>query len=224
MTEGRATVVLLHGLGRTHRSMGRLQRRLEAAGHPTWSCTYPSRREPIEGLAEYVARRVEAEVEGPLMAVTHSLGGILVRHLAERLPWERVVMLAPPNTGSSVARALQDLKLFRWLFGPAGQEVGDGARWPAPPSPFAVIAGTRGPSVGNPSSWLTGAMNLIDPEGPHDGTVSVAETRLAGMADFATVDASHTWIADHPRTAELVLAFLDWGAFELAEPDQSVSD
>ena len=43
--------------------------------------------------------------------------------------------------------------------------------------------------------------------------MTVAETRLPGMSDFALVDASHTWILDHPRTGELVVQFLEHGRF-----------
>ncbi len=209
------TVVLLHGMGRSQRSMARMRRRIEAAGYPTWSRTYPSRQQTIGELARTVADWIRTDLEGrPLAAVTHSLGGILVRHMAEELPWRRLVMVAPPNTGSSVARALKDLALFRWLYGPAAQDVAEGAQWPAPPDPFGVIAGTRGPSMGNPTSWVTGAFGLIESDGPHDGTVSVAETRLDGMADFVTVDASHTWITYDSTTIDLVLRFLEKGRFD----------
>ena len=211
-------MVLLHGLGRSARSMARLGNELRSAGYETWSRTYPSRRLPIGELAATVADWIRADLgERPLAAVTHSLGGILVRHMAQELPWRSVVMVAPPNTGSSVARALKDRALFRFLYGPAASDVADGNDWPAPPEPFGVIAGTRGPSMGNPTSWVTGVFSLIEPEGPHDGTVSVAETRLPGMADFTTVDASHTWITHDPATVTKVLSFLGTGRFRVAE-------
>jgi hypothetical protein len=46
---------------------------------------------------------------------------------------------------------------------------------------------------------------------PSDGIVTVAETKLPGMADFATVDASHTWIMNHPEVRAMVLEFLARG-------------
>jgi hypothetical protein len=42
----------------------------------------------------------------------------------------------------------------------------------------------------------------------------VEETRLAGMADFITVDANHTFIMDHDDTIRQVLAFLEGGRFD----------
>ncbi len=205
------TVVFLHGLGRTHRSMAGLRKAVEQAGYRTWARTYPSRRRSIDDLARTVAGWIAEELPGePLVAVTHSLGGILVRHMPE-LPWRGVVMLAPPNAGSRVARALRDNGLFRWYFGPAGQQVCDATAWPLPEGvPVAVIAGTAGATVGNPTSWLSqGLMRLLPPDEPHDGTVAVCETRLPTEIAFATVPASHTWIMDHPETRAHVLALLE---------------
>lgn len=212
----RPTVVLLHGLARTQRSMASLRRHLEAQGYPTWARTYPSRKRPVAELAELVAEWVLAEVPGEPACVTHSLGGILARHMGERVPWRRLCMLAPPNNGSRVARAMADNPLFKWVYGPAGQEVGDPAGWPVPRAPVAVIAGTVRRSVSNPPSWLTAGLGLIAADVPSDGTVAVEETRLAGMVDFATVEANHTWIMDHPQAREMILRFLETG--RLTEP------
>ena len=47
-------VVLLHGISRGKRNMRRLARYLEAAGYRTLSLDYPSMRQPIETLVEYI--------------------------------------------------------------------------------------------------------------------------------------------------------------------------
>jgi len=201
------TVVLLHGLARGHRSLSPVRRALERAGFPTWARSYPSRARPIADLARETAARIRDDVpDGELAAVTHSLGGILVRHMGALLPFRAVVMLAPPNRGSRVAQAFASHPLYRWFYGPAGAELADPSRWPPPPSPFAVIAGTRGLDPKNPVTWLT--RRAIPAAEPSDGTVTVEETRLDGMAAFATVDASHTFIARHPEVHALVLRFL----------------
>ena len=210
----RPTVVFLHGLARTHRSLGRLRRAVERAGYPTWARSYPSRRLGIEELGAALSRAILEDVgERELYAVTHSLGGIVVRHMKQSLRWRGVVMLAPPNRGSRVAAAFRDNPLFRWYFGPAGQQIHRGMEWPPPPSPFAVIAGTSALSPVAPPSWLTHALALFPPGEPSDGTVAVSETRLTGMADFITVPASHAWIMNHPDVPELVLGFLERGRF-----------
>jgi pimeloyl-ACP methyl ester carboxylesterase len=207
-------VLVLHGLARTRRSVSGLERAIAAAGYPTWSASYPSRQMSVEKLAEDVAARVQAEAPAEVYsAVTHSLGGIVVRHLAGRLPWRRVVMLAPPNRGSRLALALRDHPLYRWFYGPAGRDVTEPERWPAPPSPFAVIAGTKSTSIGNPVSWVTTGAQFFPPDSPNDGTVSVAETQHPAMAAFATVPATHTLIMNHPRAQALAIAFLREGRF-----------
>ena len=46
-----ACVVLLHGLGRTYRSMFSIEHALRDAGYATISVDYPSQSKPIEALA-----------------------------------------------------------------------------------------------------------------------------------------------------------------------------
>jgi triacylglycerol lipase len=204
-------VVLLHGLARRQGSMAGLGRVLEAGGFQTWATTYPSRKLSIADAAHAVADELAAAAAGrPLYAVTHSLGGILIRHMGDpRLDWRRIVMLAPPSQGSALAAALADNPLYRWLYGPAGVELRDGSAWPPPPAPFAVIAGTRRLAIGNPTSWTLGLR--LGAGRPHDGTVAADEARLPGMSAYAEIDATHTWIMNHPDAHALVLAFLRHG-------------
>jgi triacylglycerol lipase len=207
-------VVLLHGLARGQGSMARLGGFLRKHGFDTWSHTYPSRRHSITYLASAVTDKlVEVAGERPLYAVTHSMGGILVRHLQDpRLHWTRIVMLAPPNQGSRLAAGLVRNPLFRWFYGPAGSELADASTWPAPPAPFAVIAGTRNLALSNVTSWTLGRRF---PAGVrNDGTVTVDETKLPGMTAFAEVKATHTWIMNSPRVHQLVLAYLRRGSFD----------
>ena len=212
----RPLVVLLHGLARGHGSLARLDRRLREHGFATVRRTYPSRRHSIAYLAEAVTEWiVEAAAGRPVSAVTHSMGGVIVRHLHDpRIRWERIVMLAPPNQGSQLAAALIRNPVFRWYYGPAGSELADGARWPAPPAPCAVIAGTRGLAITNPTSWTMG--RRFGASTRHDGTVSVDETRLPEMTAFAEVDATHTWIMNDPQVHALVLRYLAAGTFSEA--------
>jgi len=206
-------VVLLHGLARGQGSMQRLARFLRREGFETWSHTYPSRQHSIAYLASALGDQiVETAGDRPVHAVTHSMGGIILRHLVEpRLSWSRIVMLAPPNQGSRLAAGLVRNPLFRWFYGPAGTELADASTWPPPPAPFAVIAGTRSRTLWNPTSWTVGRRF---PRGtPNDGTVAVEETKLAGMTAFAEVDATHTWIMNAREVHRLVLAYLSTGDF-----------
>jgi alpha-beta hydrolase superfamily lysophospholipase len=206
-------VVLLHGLARGHGSMARLGKVLRAAGFETWGRTYPSRRHSISYLAGELAEAiVEQAGPRPVCAVTHSMGGVIVRHLHDpRIHWQRIVMLAPPNRGSQLAAGLVGNPVFRWYYGPAGAELANGSTWPAPPAPFAVIAGTRNRALTNVTSWTMGRRFAAATK--NDGTVAVDETKLDGMAAFAEVDATHTWIMNDPKVHRLVLGYLRDGTF-----------
>lgn len=120
-------------------------------------------------------------------------------------------MLAPPNQGSQLAGDVAANPLFRWFYGPAGRELASASRGPAPPAAFAVIAGTRSRALTNPTSWTAG--RRFPPGVANDGTITVAETRLDGMADFTCVDATHTWIMNDARVHRLVLRCLRDGRF-----------
>src|SRR5262249_48898603 len=108
---GRELVFLLHGFGGRPVLMSRVARHLRLSNFDVRNWGYRSVRMPIEyntdRLRDQLARiAAEGEYSG-IHFVTHSLGGIVVRHVLDQsrltgVP--RVVMLAPPNAGSHVAR------------------------------------------------------------------------------------------------------------------------
>ncbi len=190
-------VVLLHGLGRTRRSLARIDRALERAGLATARLDYPSTRLPIEGHAAGVAEVLE-HVPRPraLSFVTHSLGALVVRQLLTHdAPWRealcRIVMIAPPNQGASLARRLDKGGLLRGILGPSYRQIAQGfARTlPVPGVPVAVFAGDV-PGV------------------PGDGLVTVEETRLPQMAEHHVVPAVHTFVMNHPDVIRRAVSFL----------------
>ena len=209
-------VVLLHGLMRSSASMNVMQRELDAAGFLTVNVDYPSRDHTVEELApiaieEGLAGCRAFESTERIHFVTHSLGGILVRQYLSQngIPeLGRVVMLGPPNQGSSAVDELEDVPGFDWLNGPAGRQLGkgeDSVPLALGPADFelGVIAGNR----------------TIDPitsavlENPDDGRVSVEDTKLEGMADFVVVEHSHAFMMRMQRTIELTIDFLRNGSF-----------
>ena len=209
-------VVLLHGLARSEASMLVLQQVLEFHHYHVVNETYPSEDAPIADLVQYVGRSAALCGSERMHFVTHSLGGILVRAwLAQGHPPNlgRVVMLAPPNHGSEVVDALRSNEFARDLAtvlnGPATTQLGTGADsvpnlLPAVDFDLGVIAGDL------PINPIGAAM--ID--GPNDGTVSVASTRVEGMADHITIPASHTLIMMNPEAMAEVLEFLRNGVFD----------
>src|SRR5262245_8537483 len=106
-------VVLVHGLGRTRRSMRPLVRPLERAGYRVLNIGHPSWRRGLPGLAGHVAPRLEAALGPPgagppprLHFVGHSLGCLIIRWIAAHRPPPgigRIVLLTPPNQGARAA-------------------------------------------------------------------------------------------------------------------------
>ena len=206
-------VILLHGLGRTRRSMGRLGRTLEARGFRTWSMTYPSRRCSLGELASIVGDRIEADCgDQPLMAVTHSLGGIVLRHLSDRFAWGPCVMLAPPNAGSRAAQWGQRFWIGRRLFGPVLGDLARADHWPPPPPRTLVIAGTRGLAWSSPPSWLFFCSRIFDRGEAHDGTVALSETRHGGADAHVSRVAGHSTIMLNPGVIDASIEWLSGGA------------
>lgn len=207
---GRAceTVVLLHGQGRTRVSMMLLEDRLEEAGYETVLYGYYVSTSTLDEITRGLMTRIAKKNRCPTYhLVGHSLGNIIARNgFREKFTYPgglgRIVMLAPPNQSAELARQLRDNKIYHWLTGDSGQKLGDEAFYASLPTPvveFGVIAGTAS---------FTG---LLD--GPSDGVVLVENTRLDGMADWVTVERSHTYIMNGEETFHYVDRFLGAGSF-----------
>ena len=209
-------VILLHGLCRTTRSMAKMEHALTNAGYRVRNVDYPSRTASVEQLADDAIGKAVADCQRDgavrIDFVTHSLGGILVRSYLARhtVPsLGRVVMLAPPNRGSEVADKLGWLFLYKWINGPAGDELGTGTK--STPNrlgptafPVGIIAGDR--SI----NWIN---SLLIP-GRDDGKVSVNRTKLAGMSDHIVVHATHPFIMRNHEVIQQTIQFLRTGAFD----------
>ncbi|MEE8167050.1 MAG: alpha/beta fold hydrolase [Myxococcota bacterium] len=212
----RDTVVLLHGLGRSAANMLILKWRLQARGYRVCNLDYDTRVNSIELAADAVYESLSDCVDSgrPVHFVTHSLGGLVLRSLLQRhaLPKQgRAVMLAPPNRGSEIADWIREFGFSDGLMGPLASQLGTGQddlaeRLPSPPIAFGVIAGDR---------WINPTGPLLLPA-PHDGTVSVASTRLEDMTDHLVLPYTHTFIMNAAEVADQVDSFLRTGKFQRA--------
>ena len=205
------TVVLLHGIFLNASSMFGMARFLRKQGYRVINLTYPSTRMTLEALAEDLHGRLAPQLppQGRIHFVGHSMGGLLIRaYLAKHAPANlgRIVMLGTPNQGSEVADRIKDWKLYRRFYGPAGQQLLTTAPLTYPALPVGIIgmiAGTRS------YDFIFGRFLPR----PHDGKVSVASTRLDGMADHITLPVSHTYMPWSGKVQAQVKAFLAMGSF-----------
>ncbi len=212
-------VVLLHGILRSHLSMARLESALKRKGYRTFNINYPSRRFPIEVLADRLHSRIQRfakSLSGNLHFVTHSMGGLITRaYLSQHRPANlgRVVMLGPPNKGSEATDFWKNIWLYKTLYGPAGQQLGTDAEGPAHWNdtvdyPLGVIAGNR--SADPFHSFLI--------PGKDDGKVSIESTRQEGMTDHIILSATHSLMMYNAEVIRQTLHFLEYEKFQRENP------
>ncbi len=191
---------------------------LDTAGFSVINLGYPSRKHPVEALAPLAinpaleaCQRLQAE---RIHFVTHSLGGILLRHYMQEIqenPIEnlgRTVMLGPPNQGSEVVDKLGTMPGFNAVNGPAGRQLGTDenaitTRLGAVDFEVGVIAGYRSINL---------FLSTLIP-GNDDGKVSVDATKVEGMKDFISLPTTHPMMMRNKTVMRQVKFFLTNGQF-----------
>lgn len=214
-------VLLLHGLGRTPAMFGKLKAALAAEGRTVVALRYRSLTEDVAAHGRWLNDLLDGHPSAAKVSfVTHSLGAVVLRAaLAQEPAWRgktalgRAVMLAPPNQGAMIARALDRWTPAGLILGPSLADVlGPGSLPAGLPEalPAAVIAGGCCGGRG---------FNPILP-GDDDGIVRVAETRHAG-AESLRIVTFHSFIAGNPETIAATRSFLESGRLPQPSEDRS---
>ncbi|MBC8210304.1 MAG: alpha/beta fold hydrolase [Gammaproteobacteria bacterium] len=209
-------VILLHGLARTPLSMQAMEYALQKQGYSVVNVSYPSRQLPVADLAiiaiEHGLQKCRQQNTSRIHIVTHSLGGILVRHYARDhaiAGLARVVMLGPPNQGSQVVDKLKKMPGFAFINGPAGLQLG--TRPEDIPKQLGPVNFELGVIAGEKS--FNPLLSTLIP-GRNDGKVSIEGTKIDGMRDFICLPVSHTFMMRNPETIRQTLHFLQHGSFD----------
>lgn len=203
------SVVGVHGLWMRGASMAVLRARFERHGFAFHDFSYASVATSLADNAAALAAFVDRVPGNTVHLIGHSLGGVLACAMLENgLPARlgRIVCLGSPLKGSRAAA-----RLARW---PGGQRLigkclcdvqarGGFAAWPA------------GVEVGSIAGrWPFGVGRLFGAFAePNDGTVAVAETSIAGLADHIVLPVSHVALLWSSAVAAQAEHFLLHGRF-----------
>jgi hypothetical protein len=215
-------VIALHGVLRTRGAMAGLCAFLEhAGGYTVLNMSYASTRNDLTSHALALGRVIQ-NLGGDVTEinfVAHSLGNLVIRRylgecyagrsgLAPDSRIRRIVMLAPPNQGSTFAVWFKNNAVMEMVWGDSIRQLSE--HWEeirpdlaVPRCEFGILAGGLG-NPGGRNRWLDGDDDLV---------VSVEETKLGGARDFATIPRYHGKIMDDPTAQRYVLSFLQNGFF-----------
>jgi pimeloyl-ACP methyl ester carboxylesterase len=204
-TQPKQVVVLLHGLFATRRSMGPAGIRLEQAGYLVVNWGYPTFLRSVEQHASALLPTLCALEDDPatesISFMTHSMGGILARYVLQLRNFakvKRLVMLAPPNGGSHLARiSLGPLKRV-----------------------LPAIAQLSESSDGLPKRLVESRnveIGII--AASSDFVVRLANTVLPNQRDHCIVKSNHFELPRHAEAITKTIQFLQYGRFE---PTQTV--
>jgi len=191
-------VVVVHGIAGKRLWMQPLSMRLRKSFRVV-NFSYFS----VAGSIDYHAQRfsrflTNLKHDGPVNIVAHSMGSIVTRAaLATERPsrLNRVVLLAPPNSGSPVARILNY-----------------GLGWAC--RPLSDLSSSDTSYVNQMPSRLTCETGVIAAR--YDVVVPVQSTRMAGLMDHVTITSTHNTMLFSSRVGQLVTRFLNHGRFVAA--------
>jgi Alpha/beta hydrolase family len=232
LSSSQATVLLLHGLGRTPLSLRRMARGLEASGFRVLNFAYPTRTLGLAALIDVVGKRLQevaasGEARPVLHGVGHSLGGVVLRALlaGPPAPWraERLVTIASPHRGARLVAPLLRRRTMRRWFGPVLADLA----WDSTALQALAARASGAIEVGAiygagrsrplaPAAWINARLGLIDTDGTVEAGSACGAPWWPPFDDCLEVWCGHTFIAADPEVVRQTIAFLRNGRFDHA--------
>lgn len=197
-------VVLIHGLMRTSTSMFFLKYYLKKQGYEVYSYNYPSAKRTLDEhslqLNHFLHQLIAQHPTQPLYLVTHSMGGIIARKALANLPEKQMkyigglIMLAPPNQGSSLAQfTLSIIPGLSYFIKPLPELSTQNKNYlhqlPVPKIKIGIIAGR------------------------YDAKVPPHSAYLEGQQPPVVVNSTHTFIMNNAEVKRLITRFIEKGTF-----------
>lgn len=199
-------IILIHGLMRTSKCMQGLASYLNREGYEIFLYEYASTEYTIKEHGSHLKKFIETIITShphkKLHFIGHSLGGIIAREALAQLTQEQLnvcvnlIMLAPPNRGSRLARFF--VRTFPFT-----------AKFVRPLTELSSDEEAYIHQVAIPEKINIGVI-----AGRFDAKAPPAFTHLKGQKDFLVVNAVHTFIMNHPKCRKAILHFLRVGVFQ----------
>ncbi len=205
------SVVGLHGFMKERYSLLPIAWKLLPRGFEVYLWNYPTREYTIEchasHLVDYLCCVASRKPGQPIYFYTHSFGALILR-AALNMPGcppearcGKIVLVAPTNTGSTLARRFSTNPAARLILGKAGRQLMDydlgmieRCFGVFPPTvEVLVMSGSRGNNY-----WFTT---------PNDGWVSIDETALTTPYQWVNLRYTHSQLLEAPLSINYIVNF-----------------
>jgi len=216
-------IVLLHGLGRSPRSMNKLAQYFEDQGYQTLNLGYNAITNEYVTILEQLNQQVKNWMSGdlPIHFIGHSFGGILIRGLLAANPeWQtgvlkgRCVMLGSPNKGTKTATFMLSHWWIKHFVPKVTNDLTPDSELlqnlPEPEIETGIIAGNVKFHIVVPVSWY---YKRATDDAPGDGVVELSNTQCSNMTDFIIMPLHHSFMMWDSELINEVSHFIEFGKF-----------
>ncbi|MDH5434240.1 MAG: hypothetical protein OEY19_09870 [Gammaproteobacteria bacterium] len=212
-------VILLHGLGRTPRSMSKMANQLEQSNYRVLNIGYNSLLDNYQQILDVLDKKISdwLDINQTVHFIGHSFGGILIRGLLAKHPeWNkgRCVMLGSPNKGTKTASFMLSHWWFKHFVPKVTSDLTPESallkNLPEPEIETGIIAGNVKYHLVIPVSWY---YKRATDDAPGDGVVELANTHCDNMTDFIIMPVHHSFMTWDKELIKQIFHFLERGRF-----------